>query len=172
VTTGSLSASLVWNLSVTGETANGFDTSASLYHLGLYLYDITSGSQLAYAASSVDNTENIWWNNLLPNHAYLLKVTAEQADFLWDYALAWNITALTTSAPESLMVDFGGSESLAAAAALVAAPQESFAAMPEDSHSVLQASAAHVQTPVPPAVYLLGSGLVVIFWRRRKAPRS
>ena len=42
LTTGSLSASLVWNLKITGETVNGFDTSASLYHLGLYLYDTTS----------------------------------------------------------------------------------------------------------------------------------
>ena len=124
LTTGSLSASLVWNLTVTGETANGFDTSASLYHLGLYLYDTTSALELAYANSTVDNTENIWWNNLVPNHAYLLQVTAEQGDFLWDYGLAWNITALTTHAP------------------------------------------------LPPTVYLLGSGLLAIFWLRRRRTRA
>jgi hypothetical protein len=125
LSTGSLSAALVWNLTVTGKTTNGFDTSASLYHLGLYLYDMTSNLELAYATSLVDNTENIWWNALVPNHAYRLMVTAGQTDyFLWDYALAWNITALTTHAP------------------------------------------------LPPTVYLLGSGLIAIFWFRRKGTRS
>jgi hypothetical protein len=124
LTTGSLSASLVWNLTVTGETPNGFDTSASLYHMGLYLYDMTSGSELAYAASLVDNTENIWFKDLIPNHAYLLQVMANQGDFLWDYGLAWNINALTTHAP------------------------------------------------LPPTVYLLGSGLLAIFWLRRRRTRG
>lgn len=115
LTTGSLSASLVWNLAVTGVTGSGFDTSATLYNLGLYLYDTTSSLELAYAASLVDNTENIWYTSLLANHSYLLEVVSLQGtDFLWDYALAWNITAETTHAP------------------------------------------------LPPTVYLLGSGLVAI----------
>jgi hypothetical protein len=120
LTTGSLSASLVWNLNVNGETASGFDTSATLYHLGLYLYDTTSSLELAYATSAVDNTENIWWTNLTANHNYLLQVTAEQTNFRWDYGLAWNITAQTTHAP------------------------------------------------LPPTVYLLGSGIVAIVLLRRK----
>ena len=125
LSTGSLSASLVSNLAVTGETATGFDTSANLYRLGLYLYDTTSQLELAYANSIMDNTENIWWNDLMPNHAYLLQVTAEQSDFLWDYGLAWNITANTTHAP------------------------------------------------LPPTVYLLGSGLLAILWlKKRRVPRS
>jgi hypothetical protein len=127
LTTGSLSASLVWNLKVAGETVNGFDTSASLYHLGLYLYDTTSSLELAYANSTVDNTENIWWQNLVPNHAYLLKVMADanQTDFLWDYGLAWNITAATTHAP------------------------------------------------LPPTVYLLGSGLLaILLLKRRKVTQA
>jgi hypothetical protein len=100
LTTGSLSASLVWNLKIAGGEANNFDTSATLYRLGLYLYDTTSSLELAYARSAVDNTENIWWRDLIPNHSYLLKVIAEQQDnFLWDYGLAWNITAITTHAP-------------------------------------------------------------------------
>jgi hypothetical protein len=123
---GTLSASLVWNLAVTGETANGFDTSATLYHLGLYLYDLTDNTLLASSTSTVDNTENIWWTSLLPNESYkLLVVSLEPTDFLWDYGLAWDISADTTHAP------------------------------------------------LPPTVYLLGSGLVaLIFFRRRRPDRG
>jgi hypothetical protein len=97
---GELTASLVWNLSVTGETATGFNTTATLYNLGLYLYDLTSSSELAYAASLVDNTENIWWTSLEANHDYMIQVQAEMlSNFLWDYGLAWHITAVTTHSP-------------------------------------------------------------------------
>ena len=122
LTTGSLAASLVWNLNVKGDTAGGFDTSATLYNLGLCLYDMTSASEVAYAASLVDNTENLWYTNLTANHSYLLEVTSLQAtNFLWDYGLAWNITATTTHAP------------------------------------------------LPPTVYLVGSGIVaLVFFRRKK----
>jgi hypothetical protein len=125
LTDGTLSASLAWNLAVTGETANGFDTTATLYNLGLYLYDLTSSSELAYAASLVDNTENIWWTSLEANHQYMIQVQAEmQSEFLWDYALAWHITAGTSHAP------------------------------------------------LPPTIYLLGSGLLAILWlRRKRVPR-
>jgi hypothetical protein len=122
LTTGSLAASLVWNLNVKGVTAGGFDTSATLYNLGLALYDMTSSSEVAYAASLVDNTENLWYTGLTADHAYSLQVTSLQAtNFLWDYGLAWNITATTTHAP------------------------------------------------LPPTVYLLGSGVVaLVFFRRKK----
>jgi hypothetical protein len=53
----------------------------------------------------------------------MIQVQAEmQSDFLWDYALAWRITAGATHAP------------------------------------------------IPPTVYLLGTGLLAIFWlKKRKA---
>ncbi len=101
LSTGEMSASLVWNLNVTGETASGFKTSATLYHLGLYLYDVTAGNLLvASSDSSEDNTQN-FWTSLDNNQTYQLVVKADlaQADFLWDYGLAWDITATTTHAP-------------------------------------------------------------------------
>jgi hypothetical protein len=118
---GSLSASLVWNLAVNGPTANGFDTSATLYHLGLYLYDTTSSSEVAYATSLVDDTENIWYTSLRAGDSYLLEVGSLQAtNFLWDYGLAWDINATTTHAP------------------------------------------------LPPTVYLLGTGILALIFLRRK----
>jgi len=118
---GSLSASLVWNLAVNGPTANGFDTSATLYHLGLYLYDTTSSSEVAYATSLVDDTENIWYTSLRAGDSYPLEVGSLQAtNFLWDYGLAWDINATTTHAP------------------------------------------------LPPTVYLLGTGILALIFLRRK----
>ena len=99
LTTGSLSASLVWNLDVNGGTPASFNGSATLDHFGLALYDTTTGKEIAYAASLVDNTENIWCPSLIANDSYMLQVTANQANFLWDYGLAWDITATTTHAP-------------------------------------------------------------------------
>ena len=99
LTTGSLSASLVWNLDVNGGTPASFNGSATLDHFGLALYDTTTGKKIAYAASLVDNTENIWCPSLTANDSYMLQVTANQANFLWDYGLAWDITATTTHAP-------------------------------------------------------------------------
>jgi hypothetical protein len=123
LSTGTLSASLVWNLAVTGETAKGFDTTATLYNLGLYLYDMTNSTELAYAASLVDNTENIWYTSLIAGDSYLLQVVSlESTNFLWDYGLAWDITAETTHAP------------------------------------------------LPPTLYLLGSGLVALILLRRRRP--
>jgi len=170
-TDGTLSASLVWNLNVTGPTTsvtssesskggNGgkggkppklttitttsFNTTATLYNLGLYLYDMTSSSELAYAASLVDNTENIWYTSLLAGHDYLLEVVSLGTDFLWDYGLSWNITAGTGTDTSTLL----------------------------PSTVYLLGSGAgtgtDISTPLPPTVYLLGSGLMAILVFRRK----
>jgi hypothetical protein len=98
LTSGTLSASLVWNLNVAGGADGSFDTTATLSNLGLYLYDTTTSSEVAHYTSAVDNTQNIWLASLVPNHNYMLEVKAESPDnFLWDYALAWNINADVTS---------------------------------------------------------------------------
>lgn len=121
LTAGVLTASLVWNLKINGGTQNTFDDSATLYHLGLYLYDLTDLIHpLASAVGEADNTENLWLS-LDANHNYLLKVSALTEDyFLWDYGLAWDIS--TEVAP----------------------------------------------VPIPGAVYLLGSGILVLVGFRRK----
>ena len=122
LTSGDMSASLVWNLKVAGITGQGFDTTATLYHLGLFLYDVSDNNRLvASSDSSVDNTQNLW-TSLNSDQIYqlIVKVDPGQLDFLWDYGLAWDITAATTHAP------------------------------------------------VPASVYLLASGLVAIFWLKRK----
>jgi hypothetical protein len=101
LTSGDLSASLVWNLKVAGITGQGFDTTATLYHLGLFLYDVSDNNRLvASSDSSVDNTQNLW-TSLSSDQIYQLvvKVDPGQLDFLWDYGLAWDITAATTHAP-------------------------------------------------------------------------
>lgn len=91
---GSLTASLVWNLAVDGGTEANFDGSAILYHLGLYLYDLTTDQLVGSAASEADNTENLWLA-LYADRDYLLQVTALTGDnFLWDYALAWDVSAV------------------------------------------------------------------------------
>jgi len=119
---GEITASLVWNLDVNGGTEDSFDGSASFYHLGLYLYDLTDLIHpLASAVGEADNTENLWWTALAADHNYLLRVSALTAgDFLWDYGLAWDIS--TAVAP----------------------------------------------VPVPGAVYLLGTGLLMLVGFRRK----
>ncbi|MGB8990914.1 MAG: hypothetical protein WCD80_02550 [Desulfobaccales bacterium] len=101
LTSGDLSASLVWNLKVAGITGQGFDTTATLYHLGLYLYDVSDSNRLvASSDSSVDNTQNLWTSlNSDKIYQLVVKVDPGQLDFLWDYGLAWDITAVTTHAP-------------------------------------------------------------------------
>lgn len=97
LTSGSLSSSLVWNLTVAGGASGSFDTTATLNNLGLYLYDVTTSTEVAHFTSTVDNTQNIS-TTLTAGHDYRLQVKAETpSNFNWDYALAWNSTAELTS---------------------------------------------------------------------------
>ena len=88
-----LRASLVWNIRI-GEDPAHWTGTATLYHMGLSLHDLTTGEEkpVATSASLLDNTQNIW-TALTPGHHYELRVTpAEgQPDFKWDYGLAWDV---------------------------------------------------------------------------------
>ncbi|MCX5648134.1 MAG: PEP-CTERM sorting domain-containing protein, partial [Planctomycetota bacterium] len=50
-------------------------------------------------ASTLDNTENIWFN-LLDGHSYRLDVVrgSGQGNFLWDYGLGWQMVPEPDSA--------------------------------------------------------------------------
>lgn len=84
-------ASLVWNLDVTGPSGpSAFNSNASLDNLDLYLVDITGGANtiVASSVSTIDNTENIWFETVA-GREYRLRVTRPGANFNWDYAIAW-----------------------------------------------------------------------------------
>jgi hypothetical protein len=95
---GEITASLVWNLAVGAQEE--YDASATFYHLGLYLYDLSDlVNPVAFAASDLDNTENLWYS-LFANHDYLLQVKAlTGTNFLWDYGLAWDISTEVRPVP-------------------------------------------------------------------------
>jgi hypothetical protein len=93
-TDGNLTAALVWNLKVDGGTTGSFGGTATLYNLDLELFDVTNPSNwvsVGYSRSTTENTENLWLP-LLAGRDYALQVTrtSGQADFDWDYALAWH----------------------------------------------------------------------------------
>ena len=92
-------ASLVWNIDIRAQGPDPVGT-ATLYDLDLKLFDVTSGGTLvAYSASTLDNTENIWFN-LLDGHSYRLDVVRGigQGNFLWDYGLGWQMVPEPASA--------------------------------------------------------------------------
>lgn len=92
-----ISASLVWNVGVSNNTA--MDTT--IHHLGLSLVDVSDNKEIAKSESMLDNTQNIHWQNLIAGHEYQLLVSSlEQTNsFNWDYALAWNRTVNATPVP-------------------------------------------------------------------------
>jgi hypothetical protein len=100
-----LSASLVWNLDVQSFEAGG---EATLYQLGLSLFDTTTQSMVGISQSLTDNTQNLWLR-LVDGHDYTMQVFSLQDDaFTWSYSLAWNITAAPVPLPATLwMLLFG-----------------------------------------------------------------
>jgi hypothetical protein len=95
----SLFASLVWNLDVAN--TNILDTNnlpvTRLYNLDLSLFDVTNNSLVATSASTLDNTENLYFKLLLGNR-YEMRVTTNEST-PWDYALAWRIGANAAPVP-------------------------------------------------------------------------
>ncbi|MCK5002439.1 MAG: dockerin type I repeat-containing protein [Gammaproteobacteria bacterium] len=92
-----LKAALVWNLDVLTKSTDNF------YDLDLQLIDVTAGGGIVVSSTStIDNTENIWWD-LASNNNYQLKVIQGngQSAFEWDYALAWQIVVPGVTVVES-----------------------------------------------------------------------
>lgn len=82
-----LYASLVWNISISNNAA----LTATLHHLNLSLFDVTTNQLVATSASSLDNTQNLFLKLLLGDR-YELRVTTDEAgNFSQDYALAWRM---------------------------------------------------------------------------------
>jgi hypothetical protein len=85
---GRLSATLAWNLDVSGGSV--------LHDLDLFLIDVTDNSDervVASSESAVDNTETLWVE-LRPGRKYMLLVkpgAGREEPFKWDYALAWRL---------------------------------------------------------------------------------
>ncbi|MDH5255952.1 MAG: dockerin type I domain-containing protein, partial [Gammaproteobacteria bacterium] len=85
-----LTATLAWNLDITGPVSNDFDGTATLRDLNVELIDLANGGALvASSNSALENTENLWL--VVPANAqYALRVT-RTGSFNWDYALAWQL---------------------------------------------------------------------------------
>jgi hypothetical protein len=90
-----LFASLVWNLDV----SNDVQLTTHLYDLDLSLFDVTNNQLIASSASTLDNTENLFFNLLLGNRYEMRVTTNEAANFSWDYALAWRMDAAPAPVP-------------------------------------------------------------------------
>jgi len=96
-----LTATLAWNIDIQDDRKPGFNASAILHDLNLFLFDITDGVGnellIADSRSDIDNTENIWYA-LQKGRDYQLQVTAEGDPFSWDYGLAWKVSAVPVPA--------------------------------------------------------------------------
>lgn len=94
----SIAASLVWNVGI----SNTGTMTPTVHHLGLTLFDVTDNQTVAESISEIDNTQNIYWTNLVAGHEYELLISSlEGANnlFTWDYALAWNRSINPTTVP-------------------------------------------------------------------------
>ena len=96
-----LHATLAWNIEVQGFTSSTSNTT--LRDLNLVLYDVTNSQVVnetgAGSLSTTENTENIFFDGLVAGNRYEIRVEAAngQADFDWDYALAWRIEPWSTN---------------------------------------------------------------------------
>jgi hypothetical protein len=90
-----LFASLVWNISVSNDAA----LTATLHHLNLSLFDVTTNRLVDTSASSLDNTQNLFLKLLLGNRYELRVTTDESGNFSQDYALAWRMEANPSPVP-------------------------------------------------------------------------
>jgi hypothetical protein len=97
-----LTAALVWNVDVAEGGENSFPGAAILYDMDLRLYDETAGGHVLVmeSASTIDNTENIWFQ-LDTGKDYLLEV-APKGLYEWDYALAWQMIVLVDTDNDGL----------------------------------------------------------------------
>ncbi|MBI1367308.1 MAG: hypothetical protein GC162_01500 [Planctomycetes bacterium] len=88
-----LTTTLVWNAMIAGGSGIAFNTTGTLYHMDLAVYDLTNlNTPIVFSASDLDNTQNIQ-TRLANNHTYQLRVTADTSggNFNWDYGLAWRL---------------------------------------------------------------------------------
>jgi len=80
---------------INGGTPNYWDGAATLYHFNLGLFDLTNpATSPIISASNIENTQNLFIQNLIRGHNYALQVTpaSGQSSFTWDYGLAWRFT--------------------------------------------------------------------------------
>jgi hypothetical protein len=88
-----LKAALVWNVRA-NESPDRWDGTAALYDLDLKLFNRSLAGErpAAKSISAADNTENLCVP-LTPGDEYELRVVvaANEQEFLWDYALAWEV---------------------------------------------------------------------------------
>lgn len=103
-TPAELVASLVWNIAIDGGSIDDFDDTATFFNLDLFLYDITGAAstndwaRLGSSESIWDNTENLWMM-LASDRDYAIQVMPGSGQaFDWDYALAWQVTAVPVPA--------------------------------------------------------------------------
>lgn len=90
-TAHTLIASLVWNIDVIDVGTTSFIPAADLRNLDLRLIDVTAGGTVeADSLSTEHNSENIWFENIIPGHRYELRVT-DGGSHSGDYAIAWHM---------------------------------------------------------------------------------
>ncbi len=113
-------ATLAWNLAVdAGDPPGGVFGGAALYDLDLFLFryaaDAGKGDLIAASTSGNENSENLW-TPLDPGQSYLLQVLpgAGQTPFLWDYALAFELTPAAVPVPPAFWLLATGTLMLAA----------------------------------------------------------